>query len=101
MSIYLYMKTRKREKRKRKSNSWLSGPGGFSAQPSARARRGDDAMGVGPHASEGERNSVTGGGGGGGRRSACGGEEPAAGDLGGGSPPVIRFWVVGEVAQHE
>jgi hypothetical protein len=46
-------------------------------------------VGMGPPASEGERNGVTGGGGGSTR-----GEEPAAGDLGGGSPPVVRFRVV-------
>jgi hypothetical protein len=50
-------------------------------------------MGAGPPASEGERNGVTEG-----KRRSARGEEPAAGDFGGGSPPVVRFWVVEEVA---
>jgi hypothetical protein len=67
ISIYIYKKMGKREKRKRKRISWLNGPHGFSAQSSAHARpaqlgppTGHDAVGVGPHASEGEGNDVKG-----------------------------------------
>jgi hypothetical protein len=69
------MKMGKREK-KRKRNSWLSGLGGFRpsrargragpGDPRSRERRDgceDDVVGMGPPASEGERNGVTGGGG--------------------------------------
>jgi hypothetical protein len=67
--------------------SWFKRAGGNLAQSSACARPAQlgPPAGVGPHASEGERNGATGGG----RRSARGGEEPAAGDLGGGSLLVI------------
>jgi hypothetical protein len=63
-----------------------SGP----ARPANGARRGNDTVGVGPHAIEGEGNIVRGK-----RRSAHGGEGPTAIELDGGSSPVIRFWVVG------
>jgi hypothetical protein len=63
----------KERKGKRKGFLSLNGPGGFrpsraraaaraagSARPANRARREDDAVGAGPHASEGEGNDVRG-----------------------------------------
>jgi hypothetical protein len=113
---YIYMKMGKREKRKkRKSHSWLSGPGDFGPAERAGARvrgrvgestqathdRGndavrcrDDVVGVGPAANEWERTASRGGENGG----SPAGRKSAAGDLGDGSPPVVRFRVVGEVA---
>jgi hypothetical protein len=54
--------------------------------------------GTGPRASEGEGETALGGTRRGGGRSA--GRENRSPEFDGGSPPVIRFWVVGEVAKH-
>jgi hypothetical protein len=70
----IYIKNGKREKRKKKKEFLVKRAGGISAQPSARAaalaagparpangaRRGDSAVGAGPHASEGEGDDVRG-----------------------------------------
>jgi hypothetical protein len=93
ISTYIHIYVRKRgkwRKGKRKRFLGLSGSGGISAQPKARVparrsaqlgplrgtARGGDAVGAGPHASEG-RGTTSGGGG---RRSTRGGEN---------RPPVI------------
>jgi hypothetical protein len=51
-------------------------------------------VGVGPRASEGEVEMVLGGDGGPARR------ENRSPEFDDGSPPMIRFWVVGEVTKH-
>jgi hypothetical protein len=97
------------KERKGKKEFLVKRAGGISAQPSARAaaltagparpangaRRGDGAVGAGPHASEGEGDDVRGE-----RRFARGGGGTGRRRLDGGSSPVIQFWVVGVVAYH-
>jgi hypothetical protein len=98
------MKMGKREKRKRKSNSWLSeqGGGGFSAQPSVLARAAARAAGptrpangrntgMAPWARahvpvRGRGNDVRGE-----RDGGPPGRENRSPELDGDSPPVIRF----------
>jgi hypothetical protein len=85
MCIYI-RKWEKERKRKKKRISRLNGPGG-DFDPAERARRrGDGAVGVGPHASEGEGNDARG-------RTMV---HPQGGRTGrrcsdSGSPPMIRF----------
>jgi hypothetical protein len=82
MCAQIYKRKRERRgKRKKKRISWFKRAGGGGGNL---AQLGSPA-GAGPHASEGERNGVTGGDGG----------PPAVGRN---RPPVIRFWVIGEVA---
>jgi hypothetical protein len=107
--VYIYKKMGKREKRKKKKEFLVKRAGGILAQPGARAaaraacparptngaRRGDGAVGAGPHASEGKGERHQGGGK---RRSAHGGGGTGRRWLDGSSSSMIRFWVVGVVA---
>jgi hypothetical protein len=111
--IHIYENRKiKREKEKKEkvfSVSWTRG--GFRSSERARARghadgrpnsvcqqerRGDDVVGAGLRASEGEGETTLGGV----RRGGSAGRENRSPELNDGSPPVIWFRVVGEVAKH-